>query len=67
MHNFSYTPPWWLKNGLLMTLYVALKAAQNWEETICEQEPVYQEQIFIGASGVPIFGQVAIIYQKIYK
>ena len=60
MHSFSYTPPWWLKNGLLMTLYVALKAAQNWEETISEPEPVYQEQIFIGASGVPIFGQVAI-------
>lgn len=60
MPHPSYTPPWWLKNGLLMTLYTALRAARHWEKTIPAKEPPYQEKIFIGARGVPIFGIVAI-------
>lgn len=43
-----------------MTLYTALRAGRNWEKTIAEPEPFYQEKIFIGAQGVPIFGLVAI-------
>lgn len=49
-----------LRNGLTMTLYSALKASRTWEMTISEPEPFYQERIFTGASGVPIFGIVAI-------
>ncbi|HEY9675818.1 MAG TPA: esterase, partial [Waterburya sp.] len=60
MPHPSYTPPRLLKNGLVMTVYTALQAARTWEKTIGVPEPFYQEQIFIGASGVPIFGLVAI-------
>jgi len=49
-----------LRNGLTMTLYTAFKVSRTWEMTICEPEPFYQERIFTGASGVPIFGIVAI-------
>jgi predicted alpha/beta-fold hydrolase len=43
-----------------MTLYTALRAARIWEKTTTDPEPFYQEKIFIGAQGVPIFGLVAI-------
>ncbi|MFN9857265.1 MAG: alpha/beta fold hydrolase, partial [Pseudanabaena sp.] len=55
-----YTPPWHLTNGLMMTLYVALRVSQKWENFTVEPEPIYQEHIFIGANGVPIFGKYAI-------
>ncbi len=60
MHHPLYIPPRWLRNGLSMTLYTSLKAGQNWQKTITETEPLYQERIFAGAGGVPIFGIVAI-------
>ncbi len=60
MDRSVYSPPWLLKNGLSQTIYIAWRASRNWEETITEPEPIYQEQIFIGAQGVPIFGIVAI-------
>ncbi len=55
-----YTPPWLLKNGLLMTLYTALRLSRKWESFTVEPEPTYQEHIFIGANGTPIFGKYAI-------
>ena len=58
-HN-TCNPPWFLRNGLKMTLYIAFKASRNWEATTPHPEPFYQEKIFIGAGGVPIFGIVAI-------
>ncbi|GAB4384665.1 MAG: alpha/beta fold hydrolase [Elainellaceae cyanobacterium] len=60
MRQFSYTPPWFLKNGMAMTLYTALIASRNWENSISELEPPYQTQLFSGAGGIPIFGRVAI-------
>jgi predicted alpha/beta-fold hydrolase len=60
MNRSLYTPPWLLKNGLSMTIYAAGQASRNWEKSITESEPLYQEKIFIGAGGVPIFGIVAI-------
>ncbi|MBI4783893.1 MAG: alpha/beta fold hydrolase [Oscillatoriophycideae cyanobacterium NC_groundwater_1537_Pr4_S-0.65um_50_18] len=60
MHQFSYSPPWSLQNGLAMTLHVALKMSQTWEKHIAEPEPDYQPQVFVGAEDVPIFGKVAI-------
>jgi predicted alpha/beta-fold hydrolase len=60
MQHPDYTPPWGLKNGLAMTLYIALKASKNWERTISEPEPPYQPKIFTGGQSVPIFGLVAI-------
>ena len=55
-----YTPPWFLKNGLVMTLYAALWIPSFWEKTITFPEPPYQDKIFIGANDVPIFGWIAI-------
>ncbi len=43
-----------------MTVYTALWASQEWENTTPDPEPPYQEIIFTGAGGVPIFGWVAI-------
>ena len=60
MPHPCYTPPLLLRNGLSMTLYAALRASRDWEKTITETEPSYQEKIFVGAGGVPIFGLVAI-------
>jgi len=59
MHN-TYIPPWWLNNGVLMTVYVALKMSKIWSETLKESEPIYKEQIFTGAQQTPIFGKIAI-------
>jgi hypothetical protein len=58
--NSEFTPPWWLRNGLSMTVYTATLANQNWERTTIDPEPPYQETIFTGAGGVPIYGWVAI-------
>lgn len=55
-----FTPPWWLKNGLAMTVYTAMWANQEWESTVASPEPPYQETIFTGAGEVPIFSWVAI-------
>ena len=56
----AYTPPWLLKNGLPMTGYTALWSNRYWESTTENPEPPYQEIIFTGAGGVPIYGWVAI-------
>lgn len=56
----AYTPPWHLKNGLMMTIYTALRVSQKWEQYIVEAEPEYQEYIFTGANQIPIFGKYAI-------
>jgi hypothetical protein len=45
-NNLTYTPPPLLKNGFAMTLYVALKARETWQNPIAIPEPVYQETIF---------------------
>jgi predicted alpha/beta-fold hydrolase len=55
-----YTPPWWLANGLSMTLYTSLRGSRDFKKFAIDPEPTYQEKIFTGASGVPIFGIVAI-------
>jgi hypothetical protein len=60
MDRLIYSPPWLLKNGLSHTIYSAWRASRNWEKTILEPEPIYQERVFVGAQGVPIFGIVAI-------
>ncbi|MEA5541165.1 alpha/beta fold hydrolase [Limnoraphis robusta Tam1] len=60
MDQLVYTPPFLLKNGLTMTVYAALRAKKTWEQTTPHPEPPYQDQIFIGAGNVPIFGKYAI-------
>uniref|UniRef100_B8HTH9 Alpha/beta hydrolase n=1 Tax=Cyanothece sp. (strain PCC 7425 / ATCC 29141) TaxID=395961 RepID=B8HTH9_CYAP4 len=58
--NINYTPPWWLGHGLVQTLYIALWHSSRWEQTLTLPEPPYQEHIFVGAEGVPIYGWMAI-------
>lgn len=60
MVNYTYTPPLLLQNGFAMTVYTARQASRNWQKTIPEPLPPYQEKIFTGAGGLPIFGLVAI-------
>jgi uncharacterized protein len=60
MNSVPYQAPWLLSNGLLMTLYAGLRASHDWQSTLSEPEPVFQETIFKGANDVPIFGLVAI-------
>ncbi len=60
MADPAYTPPWFLKNGLLMTLYSFFYASRMWEKFTVDPQPPYQEKIFMGAEDVPIFGWVAI-------
>lgn len=56
----SYIPPKFLQHGLVMTLFAAAWASRNWEKTVFEPEPLYQQQIFTGAQSIPLFGLVAI-------
>ena len=56
----SYNPPWFLQNGVAMTVYTSLWGGRNWERTTKHPEPPYEKKIFIGGQGVPIFGWVAI-------
>jgi predicted alpha/beta-fold hydrolase len=55
----TYYPPFFLKNGTAMTVYLALKAAKNWQNTTPFVEPIYQEVMFQGFGNIPIFGQLA--------
>lgn len=59
MHSSSYSPPWFLNNGLLMTIYVAMRSRKTWQSTISELEPLYQKVIFTQGE-VPLAGWVAI-------
>ncbi|MEM9946060.1 MAG: alpha/beta fold hydrolase [Cyanobacteria bacterium P01_D01_bin.36] len=60
MDSMSYQAPWPLSNGFLMTLYAGLRASHEWEATLFDPEPIFQEKVFTGAGGVPLFGLVAI-------
>lgn len=60
MQTPNYAPPWFLPNGFLMTVYIALQAGKTWRENTLEPEPPYKEKIFTGAGGVPIFGIYAV-------
>ncbi|MEH2394793.1 MAG: alpha/beta fold hydrolase [Nostoc sp.] len=59
-YTAPYNPSRFLQNGVKMTVYAALWGRRYWKSTTLLQEPYYQEKIFIGGQGVPIFGLVAI-------
>ena len=59
MLHSSYSPPWFLDNGFLMTIHVAMRSSQIWQETISEPEPNYQKVVFTQGE-VPLAGWVAI-------
>ncbi|MDB9525138.1 alpha/beta fold hydrolase [Oscillatoria sp. CS-180] len=56
----SFLPPWYLKSGFAMTLYVAKIASQSWQGSTPAPEPNYQGHVFSGADHVPIYGIVAV-------
>ena len=47
----SFIPPWFLKNGVAMTLYSVWGASRRWKTSTIHPEPTYQEHIFQGANG----------------
>jgi predicted alpha/beta-fold hydrolase len=55
----AYLPPWFLKNGVLMTLYIAQVARRTWASTLAVPPVMYQPQRFEGHGGLPIHGQWA--------
>jgi predicted alpha/beta-fold hydrolase len=57
--DVSFLPPWYLRSGLLMTLYIALVAQHRWPRTIQLPPVAYQDHIFTGQGQVPLFGQWA--------
>ncbi|MEO1124278.1 MAG: alpha/beta fold hydrolase [Cyanobacteria bacterium J06635_15] len=54
-----YVAPWFLRNGFAMTLYFAWVANRTWRSQTVDPEPTYEEQVFTGASDVPIYGILA--------
>ncbi|MGB3135879.1 MAG: alpha/beta fold hydrolase [Nodosilinea sp.] len=55
----SFMPPWFLQNGLAMTLYTALVASQTWHST-APLTVVCRDHVFKGHGDVPIFGRWAV-------
>ncbi|NJL63295.1 MAG: alpha/beta fold hydrolase [Methylacidiphilales bacterium] len=56
----TYIPPLFLQNGFAMTLYGSFSLSRHWTNTLFAPEPPYQQQIFMGAGNVPLFGLFAI-------
>lgn len=55
-----YNPAWFLRNGVVNTVYTALWGRRYWERTIPYPEPPYHKTIFLGGQDVPISTWVAI-------
>ena len=56
----SFAPPLFLRDGLAMTLYAALKTGKSWDKQTVDPVPNYQEHVFAGAGETPIFAWVAV-------
>ncbi|TVP68432.1 MAG: alpha/beta fold hydrolase [Leptolyngbya sp. LCM1.Bin17] len=55
----EFRPPWYLKHGLVMTLYVDQVARRTWSNSLDVPPVPYQDHIFTGQAGVPLFGRWA--------
>ncbi len=55
-----YIAPWYLRNGMAMTAYIAWQASRTWETTIDLPAPPHRDHVFQGDDGVPIYGQISI-------
>ncbi|WP_035990350.1 YheT family hydrolase [Leptolyngbya sp. KIOST-1] len=55
-----FLPPWFLQNGLAMTLYTALVTNQTWSHNTDLVPVSYQDHVFKGHGNVPIFGRWAV-------
>jgi predicted alpha/beta-fold hydrolase len=56
----DFVPPWYLQNGLAMTLHMALVANRTWPKTLSVPPVPYRDRIFSGQGGVPLFGRWAV-------
>ncbi|MEO1068046.1 MAG: alpha/beta fold hydrolase [Cyanobacteria bacterium J06638_6] len=56
----SFSPPWFLQNGLAMTLYTALVTSQTWHQRLNLRPVAYRDHVFTGHGDVPIFGRWAM-------
>ena len=55
----EFRPPWYLKNGLAMTLYVDQVGRRIGSNPLNLPPVPYQDHIFTGQGGVPLFGRWA--------
>lgn len=63
----SFVPPWFLQNGLAMTVYIATVASQTWRRSIDLRPVAYRDHIFKGYGDVPIFGRWAVPSRSLSK
>lgn len=54
-----YSPPWFLRNGYLMTLYIDQIARKTWPTSLTAPPVAYQSQVLEGFERVPIFSHWA--------
>lgn len=66
-YTAHYNPSQFLQNGVKMTVYTALWGRRYWKSITQDPEPYYQEKIFTGSQGVPIFGLVASLKMLIAR
>ena len=55
-----FVPPWYLQNGLAMTLYTTLVASRSWHQGLDLLPLTYRDHVFKGYGEVPIFGRWAV-------
>ncbi len=58
--DVPFLPPWHLRSGLIMTLYIALVAQRTWASTLQVPPVLYHDHVFRGQGEVPLFGQWAV-------
>lgn len=56
----NYQPSFFLKNGLIQTIYVAKQFHEHWQKTINLPSIPYQEKIFNGVDNVRLYAFTAI-------
>ncbi len=60
MRSPQFSPPWFLRDGLAMTLFTAWAAPSLWDASLKDPQPPYQSTCFEGYGEVPLFGWLAL-------
>jgi predicted alpha/beta-fold hydrolase len=55
-----YQPPLAISSGLIMTLYSAFVASQNYQKTLTLNPIQSREKIFTGVQEVPLYGEISL-------
>ncbi|AFZ46069.1 alpha/beta hydrolase fold protein [Cyanobacterium stanieri PCC 7202] len=56
----NYQPSFFLKSGLIQTIYIAKQLNKHWQKTINLSPISYREKIFYGVDNVPLYALTAI-------